>query len=143
MVSCMTWIVDGDVRCHMAEVYASKSLNRVKRIGVRVSPVVKPALVVEADRVHRERIPLPFADGIAEPGRIYDFFGMGAAVGEHLTEARGELVQDERASGSLDDLEAAGNQHHVRNAVGQAGFRRASSSIARHPFLKDFLRPRE
>ena len=56
----------------MAEVTSGEPFDDAQCFGVRVTECIEPAAVVEAARLDDQRVALPPADRITEPGRLLD-----------------------------------------------------------------------
>src|ERR1700719_2363413 len=59
-------IFNGDAHVQVAEIATAEALHDMQRVAVRVSRGIQPALVVEPDGIHHERIAFPFAYRVPE-----------------------------------------------------------------------------
>ena len=89
--------VDFDI--HVSEVAAVVAFHDAQGFAVRVADHIEPGLVVEAGGFHHQGVALPFADGVAEPGRLRNFLGKRAAVGVDLAMRAVGFVQDDDQPG--------------------------------------------
>lgn len=112
-------IVEGDVDHHRVVVQAMKTLDHVKRVGMRLAAVTKPRLIVEPCSVDDQRVSLPMANGVAHPGgfRILD---VAAAIREDLTNDMAVLEKHEHAPRSVNNLERVEEQIDPRHAGREA-----------------------
>src|SRR5262252_9368828 len=62
-------VVERELDLEVSEILPAEFLRRPHLIAPRMSAIVEPALVVEPERVDGEDVPVPLAEGIAEPGR--------------------------------------------------------------------------
>src|SRR5262245_62177523 len=113
-------IVDCDLHIQVTEVAAMKPLDGVVGVCVWVSTVINPCLIVKALCVDNERIAFPAAHGISQPGRLH-FFWVITAISENLPVSTLVFKKNQHDARCLDQLErSCGNEHRVRDAVGQA-----------------------
>src|SRR5881296_1966484 len=102
----------------MAEIAPMEALFHAHVLAVPMAAGIQPAEIVESYCVDYESIPIPLADGIAQPCRrriVWKF----AAVGEDLAEDGLHFVQDQDLAGCLNDLEWLRQQIGMRHTVGQ------------------------
>ena len=78
-------IVDGDIDSHVPQIGAVVAFDGVELFRVWVAQIIEPELVVEAHRIHHQRVLVPRPDGVPVPGRV-GIVGM-LAVHEDLPEA--------------------------------------------------------
>ena len=71
------------VDLQMPEIRAAESLRYAQGVGVRMTRIVHPGLLVETGRFHYKRFSLPMANRIAQPCWLR-LFGQRAAVGKDL-----------------------------------------------------------
>jgi len=92
----------------MIGIRASIALGHMQLAGVRVTRKIEPEQVIESDRIHHQSVPVPFADGIAVPGRIR-VRGMARPVQENLAIAVNiPFKEEEDAGGSRHNLPGIG-----------------------------------
>ena len=89
----------------MTHITTSVSFCDVQFFAVWMPATVQPALIVKANGVHDERLIVPSADGIPEPGRELNSLKLRPAVAVDLTWESIKLVNHERQTGCFDDLE--------------------------------------
>src|ERR1700730_15575564 len=98
-------IIDGMFDYKISPVYAPEALNDMQRFGGGKTGGIDPKLAVEADRIHYQRIPVPTANRIPQPGGVR-ILGMRAAIHEDLPpKMRPALVNDDDQPGRLDNAE--------------------------------------
>lgn len=61
------WIFDRRIHVQMAEITPVETLLKVQRLAARKSGAIHPALVIEARRIHHQRIAFPFARRVPHP----------------------------------------------------------------------------
>src|SRR5882762_9355630 len=82
---------------------------------MRMARRVEPGLVVQADGVHYERLPIPSANGVSHPCGI-EIGGMPSSIGPDLTLRVACFEQHENPARSLEDFERTCMVHQPRNA---------------------------
>src|SRR6266516_1827444 len=103
---------------------------------MRKTVVIKPTAVVEALGFNHERVAVPCADGVAEPGWI-GVRGMAAADGENLPVMIGYLKKNDGECGSLNQFERFKHrdEHRIRDTVRQTHAGRAALTKTVLPLL--------
>ena len=77
-------VIESHFYIHMSEIAAMVTLLDAEIFTVRMADYIEPGLVVEASRLHHQRVAFPMPRGVAEPGGLDDFFGKRATVGVDL-----------------------------------------------------------
>ena len=88
-------VVERELDLEVAVVLAAEALGDLHLLAAGMAAVVEPALVVEAERLHDERVAVPLAERVAEPRRRA-LFRVIASVGEDLAVLGEVLEQDDR-----------------------------------------------
>src|SRR5207237_9487857 len=86
-------IIECDLNIHMPEVAAAKALGHAQGIGVGMSGIIEPALIIESDGLGNERVTFPPAYGISKPG-LRRFRRKTAAIREHQPETIELFIDD-------------------------------------------------
>jgi hypothetical protein len=81
-----------------------KALDQMQLIAVLMAGGIEPSAIVQADRIDDQRVAIPVADGISEPGGV-QIFGMAAAIGVDDSEGALILEEDSHHRRRLHDLE--------------------------------------
>src|SRR5579862_1668362 len=103
----------------MTKVTAMETFGDFEGIAMRMAIVVEPAAIIETAGLDHERIAIPFADRVTQPGGNH-IVRETAAVGEHLAVPVLKFVKDQRHPWMLDDFPwSGGNGHRVRYTVRQ------------------------
>src|SRR5689334_3888859 len=102
----------------MAEVAALETLFDAQVLAVPGAPRIQPAHIVEAQRVHHQRVALPAADRVSEPGWRW-IRRVLPPIGEDLAEDGLHFIEEKNFARRLDDLEGLGEQISMRHAIGQ------------------------
>jgi hypothetical protein len=63
-------IVNGHLDFHVSEIPSRESLHEMQRFATRMPHYVERGSVIKANCVDHQRLPLPSADGVTEPGRL-------------------------------------------------------------------------
>src|SRR5579872_6574409 len=88
-------------------------------IAVRIAVKIEPALVVQPDGVHDERVAIPLAGGISHPG-AGEVLRMAAPVGPDLAPLVFALKKHESPLGRLKNFKGLGEKQNARNSRGIA-----------------------
>src|SRR5215471_9481595 len=88
-------IDDGGFVFQRSQIYARIALDRVQLLAVRMAAEIEPELIVEANSIDDQSVPLPFADGVAVPGGI-GIVGVFGLVQEDLSEAVNVALEQEK-----------------------------------------------
>src|SRR6266571_5263775 len=97
-------IIECDLDVEVSEVGAVKAFGDAKGVGVGVSGIIEPALIIESDGLGNERVAFPSANRISEPG-LGRFGRKSATVGEDLPIVIELLIEEHNDVRCLDDLE--------------------------------------
>src|SRR2546422_8804435 len=113
-------IVNRDPDLQGSNITAPEALGEMQSVAMRVTAIIKPGFIGEADRVDNQGVALPLADRVSEPGGNA-IVGKATAVGEDLAIVNRFVVEDQDDSGRLDDLpRPASYQHRAWHAAWQA-----------------------
>jgi len=82
----------------------SELFNQVQLVAMLMAGRVEPGAVIQADGIHDQRVPFPFAGGIPEPGCVH-ILGMAASIHIDNSERALVLKKDGNHGRRLDDLE--------------------------------------
>jgi hypothetical protein len=116
-------VIESHFYIHVSEIAAMVTLLDAELFTVRMADYIEPGLVVEAGRLHHQRVASPMPSGVAEPGGLHDLFGKPATVGVDLGMLHGTLLfwTTEMSAVGLTTLrnkrchKMAGNVSNLRN----------------------------
>src|SRR5262245_34541877 len=64
------WVIERELNGHVSEVLTAHPFRNDKLIGMRITAVVEPGALVDANSLYNEGIAFPLADRIPEPCRV-------------------------------------------------------------------------
>ena len=91
--------VEGHFDIHVPEVAAVEAFDDAHGFAMGMAHQIEPGLVVEPGGFHHERVPLPFPNGVAEPGGLCHFLGKLATIGVDLAIHAIDFVHDDEQAG--------------------------------------------
>src|SRR6516165_10910513 len=112
-------IVDGDLKVHVAIVFAVEALDHAQRVGRRAAQLIQPRLAVETAGLDNQGVAVPSADGIAHPRRVQIALEL-AAIKEDLPPQIERFIKDRNEFRRLDDLPWGRRRVDFGDALGQA-----------------------
>ena len=136
-------VLDRHLNLQRAEGGAADSLGQLQPVAARRAPLVDPRLILEAARLHHQRVALPPARRIAVPPRLRIVGRQRPAVEMDLALAVVGLVEDQDEVRRLDDLPRLRVEMELDRVEGQTVRVGVILAVGAVPLGLQLHRPRE